>query len=227
MKKALKTISITAGILLATIFNSAAQSFEPTTTWPYIYPDFTQGKLVMTTGKTLTGQYNICLDGSTLHFIEGEMVKQASTLDIASVQIGTEIYVNAGGKMMKTVGKAEKGVVAVESIIDMAKLNETGGAYGSSSSSNATTALSSLEGIGGRANMNHMELKNAKESGKVLPLITKYYLVFNGKTVPATKKDIDELEGVDKDALKNYYKSNKIKWRDPASLCSLIDYLVK
>lgn len=227
MKMTLKTISITVAMFLGVMSNSVAQSFEPTTSWPYIYPDFIQGQLIMTSGKTLTGLYNICLEGSTLHFIEGEMVKEASTLDIISVQIGNDIYVNAGGKIIKTVGKAEKGVVAVENIIDMAKLNETGGAYGSSSSTNATMSLSSLEGIGGRANMNHMELKNAKESGRVLPIITKYYLVFNGKSVPANKKDIDALEGIDKDALKSYYKSNKIKWRDPASLCSLIDFIAK
>lgn len=203
-----------------------AQSFEPTSTWPYVYEDFTSGKLMMTSGKTVDGNYNICLENNTVHFIEGELVKQAASMDVVSVQIGSDVYVNTNGKMLKVVAKSEKGLVVEENSIDMVKLNETGGAYGSSSSSNATTALSSLEGIGGtRTNMNHMELKNAKNDGKILPLIKKYYLVFGGKTVFASKKDVEGLDGVDKDALKGFLKKNKIKWRNPESLLTLVDFI--
>ena len=224
MKRILTIVTV-----IAVMFNClemTAQSFEPTTIWPYAYENFTPGKLMMTSGKTVDGIYNISLDNCTVHFIDGEIVKQAASLDVSSVQIGSDVYVNTNGKMLKVVAKSDKGLVVEENTIDVVKLNETGGAYGASSSSNATTALSSLEGIGGtRTNMNHMELKNANNDGKILPLIKKYYLVFGGKTVFANKKDVENLDGVDKDALKGFIKKNKIKWRNPDSLLTLVDFL--
>lgn len=215
-----------AALSLLAAPHSGAQNFEPTTTWPYVYEDFMPGKLVMTGGKVVEGEYNICLDNSSVHFIDGDLVKQASSVEVTSVQIGKDVYVNAYGKMMKVLQKSDKGVVAEGLSIDYAKLGETGGAYGSSSSSIATTALSSLEGIGGtRTNMNHMELKNAKTDGKTLALDKKYYLVFGGKCVYATKRDVQDMPGVDKAKLKAFLKANKIKWKDPVSLITLVDYL--
>jgi len=225
--KTLKFASAAIAALLSLGIQSAkAQNFEPTTTWPYAYEDFMPGKLVMNTGKVVEGSYNICLDNSSVHFIDGSLVKQASPVEVTSVQIGKDIYVNASGKMMKVLQKSDKGVVAEGVSIDYARLNETGGAYGSSSNSIATTSLSSLEGIGGtRSNMNHMELKNSKSDGKTLTLNKKYYLVFGGKCVYATKRDVQDMPGVDKDKLKAFLKSNKIKWKDPVSLIALVDYL--
>ncbi len=221
-----KAIAVLAACL--TGFGATAQDFEPTSTWPYIYEDFADGKLMMNTGKVVEGKYNICLSNSSVHFIEGDLVKQASAVEVTSVQIGQDIYVNAAGQMMKVVAKSDKGVVAEGCSIDLARLNETGGAYGSSSSSNATTALSSLEGIGGtRSNMNHMELKASKSDGKTLPLITKYYLVYGGKVIFAGKRDVEEGSGVDKAELKSFLKSNKIKWRKPESLIVLVNFLAE
>ncbi len=223
--KTLKTFIAAAFFALSATL-CAAQGFEPTTTWPYIYEDFMPGKLVMNTGKVVEGSYNICIDNGKVHFIDGDMVKQASAVEVTSVQIGNDIYINAAGKMMRVLQKSDKGVVAEDISIDYARLNETGGAYGSSSSSTATTALSSLEGIGGtRTNMNHMELKSSKESGKTLTLNKKYYLVFGGRSVVATKRDVQDMPGIDKAKLKSFLKSNKIKWKEPVSLIVLVDYL--
>lgn len=225
MKLSIKAIAAALIACLAGL-GAAAQSFEPTTTWPYAYEDFEDGRLLMNTGKLVDGKYNICLSDRSVHFIEGELVKQASSVDVSSVQIGQDIYVNAAGRMMKVVAKSDRGIVAEGVEIDLAKLNETGGAYGSSSSSNATTALSSLEGIGGtRTNMNHMELKAGKNEGKTLPLITRYYLFYDGNLVFAGKRDVEALPGVDKAELKAFLKSHKIKWRRPESLIVLVDFL--
>ncbi len=223
--KTLKTLIVAALFALSAVL-CAAQNFEPTTTWPYIYENFMPGKLVMNTGKVVEGKYNICIDDSRVHFIDGDMVKQASVVEVVSVQIGNDVYINAAGRMMKVLQKSDKGVVAEDISIDYARLNETGGAYGSSSSSIATTALSSLEGIGGtRTNMNHMELKSSKENGKTLTLNKKLYLVFGGRSVLATKRDVQDMPGIDKTKLKSFLKSNKIKWKEPVSLIVLVDYL--
>ena len=88
--KPLKSL-IAAALFALSATLCAAQGFEPTTTWPYIYGDFTAGKLVMNTGKVVEGKYNICIDDGRVHFIDGNLVKQASAVEVTSVQIGNDV----------------------------------------------------------------------------------------------------------------------------------------
>ena len=83
-----------------------------------------------------------------------------------------------------------------------------------------------MEGIGGsRANMNHMELKSSKEDGSVLPTTSKLYLVLPDKVIYATKKDVNEIYGIDKKAFSAFLKENKVSWKDPQDLLRVIDYI--
>ena len=127
---------------------------------------------------------------------------------------------------MKVLARSDNGFIAQEVLADFASLNSTGGAYGSSSNSVSTQALSSLEGIGGsRTNMNHMELKNSKSDGALLPVTTKVYLVMPDKVLFAAKKDVNEIDGVDKKALSAFIKEKKIKWKNPQDLLVLLDFI--
>lgn len=212
--------------LMAGAAVSSAQDHEPTTTWPYLYPDFMEGELHMPGGVNKSGLYNVCIAQGTLHFIDGPLVKEALSSEVFSVRIGEDCHANVGGRIMRVLAKSDNGFVAEDLSIDVASLNATGGAYGSSSNSVSTRALSSLEGIGGTsANMNHMDLKNSKNDGKVLPLIKKTYLVLPNRIIYATKKDVLAAEGVDKARTNAFLKENKIKWKDPQSLILLVDYL--
>lgn len=214
--------------LMLSAFGASAQDSEPTTTWPYLYPDFQAGELKKHAGAPVEGSFNIHVLESRLHFIENGMIREALVTEVFSVRIGQDYYANVGGRMMKVLASSDNGFVAEEVLVDIAKLNSTGGAYGSSSNSIATQALSSLEGIGGtRSNMNHMELKNAKSEGSVLPVITKKYLVLPGRIVYAAKKDVLQMDGVDKDAFNAFAKENKIKWKNPQDLLKVLDYVSK
>ncbi len=217
-------------LLLAVVMLMSATSLfaqnEPTTTWPYLYPDFTEGELQMTQGSPKAGKYNVHLFESTLHFIDGDLIREAASFEVFSVRIGNDYYANVGGRIMKVLAKSEKGFVAQEALVDVAQLNNTGGAYGSSSNSISTQALSSLEGIGGtRSNMNHMELKRSKNDGEILPLNVKIYLVIPGYHIYAAKKDVSELHGVDKKELNAFLKETQVRWKDPQSLLPLVDYI--
>lgn len=203
-----------------------AQDYEPTSSWPYIYGEFTDGMLMQPDGKERPGKYNIHILEGRLHFIDGDMVCEANPDDIRFVRIGNDVYANVTGTMMKIMAESGNGMVTMETLVDMAGLNATGGAYGSSSNSVATTALSSLEGIGGtRSNMNHMELRNSKDSGKTLPVVTKFYLVYGSNAVYATKRDVLAVDGVSKDGLTKFCKENRIKWKDPESLIKVLDFI--
>ena len=204
----------------------SAQDSEPTTTWPYIYPDFLSGELKQLTGAPIQGAFNIHVLESRLHFIEDGMIREVQPSEVLSVKVGEDYFASVSNRMMKVVAKSDRGFVAEEVLVDIARLNTTGGAYGSSSNSIATQALSSIEGIGGtRTNMNHMELKNAKKDGSPLPVIVKKYLVFPGYVVYATKSDVSRLVGIDKEELNMFLKENKIKWKDEHSLIKVLDFV--
>ena len=205
-----------------------AQNSEPTTTWPYIYPEFQSGELKKITGAPIQGTFNIHVLESRLHFIENGMIREMLPSEILSLRAGDDYFASVSGKMMKVLAKSDHGFVAEEVLVDVARLNATGGAYGSSSNSISTQALSSIEGIGGtRTNMNHMELKNAKSDGSVLPVIVKRYLVFPGYVVYATKTDVSRLAGIDKDEMNLFIKENKIKWKEEQSLIKVLDFVAK
>ena len=222
----MKRYIITVLAFMLSLAGLSAQGSEPTTTWPYLYSDFQSGELKKLTGAPIQGMFNIHVLESRLHFIEAGMIKEVKPTEILSVKAGEDTFASVSGKMMKVLAKSDYGFVAEEVVVDVAKLNATGGAYGSSSNSIATQALSSLEGIGGtRTNMNHMELKNAKDEGTVLPVIVKKYLVFPGYVVYATKNDVTRLVGIDKDELNIFLKENKIKWKDEQSLLKVLDFV--
>lgn len=213
-------------MLILSLGCMSAQNHKPTTTWPYLYADFQPGELKKITGAPIEGSYNIHIHLGTLHFIEDGFIREVSSSEIFSVKIGMDYYASVGGTMMKVLARSDNGFIAQETLADIAALNSTGGAYGSSSNSISTQALSSLEGIGGsRSNMNHMELKNSKDDGQVLPVKDKLYLVMDHAVVFAAKKDVTELYGVDKKAVNAFIKENQIKWKDPQSLIVLLDYL--
>lgn len=207
---------------------ASAQRYAPTTTWPYLYPDFTQGELLTQDGKSIKTELNVHVLRATLHYIDGDFIKELAPGTIFSASIGGDTYINAGGRMMKVLARNDNGYVAECSEVDIVKLNSTDAAYGSSSTTLGTMSLSSLEGIGATnssTNINHMELKNSKENGKTLPLITKKYIFVNRMCIYATKRDV--LEVVEPAGFKAFLKANKVKWNDPQSLLSVVDYLAE
>lgn len=224
----MKRYIFTVLALMLSLGGLYAQNSEPTTTWPYIYPEFQSGELKKITGAPIQGTFNIHVLESRLHFIENGMIREMLPSEILSLRAGDDYFASVSGKMMKVLAKSDHGFVAEEVLVDVARLNATGGAYGSSSNSISTQALSSIEGIGGtRTNMNHMELKNAKSDGSVLPVIVKRYLVFPGYVVYATKTDVSRLAGIDKDEMNLFIKENKIKWKDEQSLIKVLDFVAQ
>lgn len=202
--------------------------YVPTTSWPYVYDEFQDGSLIWNGGKEKGGKYNINLADKKLHFIEGAYIKAADMVDVLTVRIGQDVYQNAAGEMLKVLSKSEKSLVLEAREIDYAALNETGGAYGSSSTTIGTTALSSLEGIGATnasANINHMELKMNKESGKALTLISQKFLFVKGQKIKASKRDFMDVPGLDKEAAKQFLKEQKIKWNKVQDIQKVGDFL--
>lgn len=214
-------------VIIVLLCSISAYSQECTTTWPYIYPEFRDAAIYTTDGKKLPSKVNVHVRKSTLHYLEGDRIKEAKSEDILLVTIGDDQYMCVNGQLMKVLGSDKTGFVATLILADFTKLTEPGGAYGSSSNSSATRKLTSLE-TDNAAKMNHMELWNNKDNGVTLHLNYQYYIVTNGTIYEATRKGIgSKLSKADNEKFKTFLKGNKIEWKNPESLLKLLDFLNK
>lgn len=221
----MKKIIILTLVVIVTAINSWSQ--ECTTMWPYVYNEFQEGTLYMVGGKQYTHQFNVHVKDSRLHYVEKGIIKETRSEDIVLVKIGSDIYMNVEGRVMKVIGSDERGFVATLILGDFDKLNSSSGAYGGSSNSSATTKLSSVA-IGGITIVNHMELREGRENGQTLPLVYKYYIVTKGKVYAATKRGISsQLTDSEAAEFKAFLKNHKIKWNDPQSLMTILDFFNK
>ena len=216
---------ITFLLSLLLLAGSAFAQYEPTSTWPYIYKDFIDGEIQLNIGSPKKAKLNIHVSKARLHFIDDAYICEANMIDVLSVRIGSDFYTNAGGKMMKVLAQSDLSLVVEENIVDPVRLNATGGAYGSSSSTLSTTALSAVEQttVGGRTELTR--LATSKEDGQVLPLLKKKYILLKGWVIYASRKDVLETFPEHKESIVDFVKKNKIKWNDPQSLLLLGDYL--
>lgn len=210
-------ISLISGMMMVSAQN-------PTTTWPYIFQDFSQTQVYLKSGGKLNYLANVHLQGSKLHYVKDGSVIEASMSDILLVEINSRRFMNINNSLMEIITEGERGFVAKKVEPDFSKLNETGGAYGASSNTTSTRALTSLEGVGSVTS--HMMQRSDKESGKVIPLKHEYYIVANGGVYPGQKKLFEKLLPLDKQSeYKLFIKSNKIKWHNPDDLLKLVEIL--
>lgn len=213
-------------LLFFTIIYTGLNAQNCTTMWPYLYPDFQEGTIYFVNGQQSVQKVNIHVIKSTLHFLDQNDIKEAITKDVILVEIGNNVFYSKNGQMMKVLKSNDKGFVALVQEGDLESvLNEGTAAYGASSNSSAVKKLSSID-IGGKTIINHMEIKQNKDSGKELPLIDKYYIATKANVYPAIKSSLEEaLPPAKKAELKPFLKKNKIQWKNPESLILLIDFI--
>lgn len=221
MKSFMKRLIILAGLLAGI----AAAAQTPSSTWPYLYDNFTPGVIYMDGGAKSEVLMNVQVRHDKLHFIDKDIIKEANLSNVIAVTIGKDNYIPFNGEMRKIVAQNDNGVVAVSLLGDFAALQETGGGYGASSESASTRKLSSVE-VDGQVNQNHMLILQEKENGADLNIITTYYIIKGGSCIKATRKDIEaSLSDAAKANWKTWLKTNKIKWKDPESLLKVVDFL--
>lgn len=215
-------IMILACLMAATAF---AQG-EIYTSWPYYYSDFQEGTILLTGGRRHTRPLNVHLLEGKIHFVdEGGIIREADNGKMINAQIGDDIYKRVDGRLMQAIpGPDDSHFIAVSRTADLQALNETGGAYGVSSTSSSTRKLSSLE-TSQVINTHHMDILQHKEDGTRLDIKTEYYIVRGHECVKATKRDINKsLDKEGKARFKAFLKDHKINWKDPESLKQLFEF---
>ncbi len=214
---------LTAAFLLLAALSVRAQDYS--TAWPYLYPSFTDGTIILMDGTKFQQPLNIHILRSALHYIDDGVVKEAILNDVLTAQIGEDRYMNVGGQMMKVVAGEGDCFVAKLSLGDFQRLMQGSGAYGTSAVNDATRKLTSLD-IAGQPNQNHMEMWESRHGGERVNLVDKLYVVTPGHIYEANRRSVEStLDDAQKAAFKQWLKSHKIKWNDPESLLTLTEFL--
>ena len=72
----------------------------------------------------------------------------------------------------------------------------------------------------------YADLLAMKDDAEILPIRQDLYIVMRQELIPADKKSVADLEGVDKKAFKAFLKAERIKWDEPEDLVKVMDYIV-
>lgn len=223
MKKWLLT-----GIVLLAFLPLGAQQFRPRETWPFLYEDFKDGVVCSDTGdQILEAKLNISVISQKLLFLKEDTIMEADMARIFSAKIGKDIYVNVEGKMYKVLAESAGGAAVRAYSLDIDQMNKSDIGYGVSSSL-ASTQQVSAAALDSNEGTNVNQAMASRDGGKVLPVAEKTYILYcKVRLVPALKREVTAIPGLDKDAVKVFFKENKIKWTQPESLTLVADFLTE
>ena len=216
-----------AGTLMAV----AAFAQEPTTNWPYLYPEFKEGELNVRS-KTEKALFNIHLDLGALHYVEDGRIKEANILNATTLVIGNDVFRNVAGKMLKVLARAQGGYIVEETRATYSAVVRNDGAYGTTALNSTTTKTflyneNAINQYNGYLMTDvYKDLLAMKDDSEKLPFRKSLYMVIGMEQVPAERKAVTSLEGLDRKALKAFLKSEKIDWNELADLVKVMDYII-
>lgn len=222
-----KFLFMCAGTLMAV----AAFAQEPTTNWPYLYPEFKEGELNVRS-KTEKALFNIHLDLGALHYVEDGRIKEANILNATTLVIGNDVFRNVAGKMLKVLARAQGGYIVEETRATYSAVVRNDGAYGTTALNSTTTKTflyneNAINQYNGYLMTDvYKDLLAMKDDSEKLPFRKSLYMVIGMEQVPAERKAVTSLEGLDRKALKAFLKSEKIDWNELADLVKVMDYII-
>lgn len=207
--------------MLVALCSINAQEYNPTDTWPFLYLDFQPGMTRAKSGATLTeARFNITVnDGRLVYVGKDDVIMQLDMNEVYTARVGEDVYVNILGKMYKLLSELDCGAVVEGVEVDVDEMNKVEIGYGVSSSSASANNVSVI--MDGRFNLINKSLQQAvdeKSQGNVVPIMTTQYIVVNGILIPASRQTISSYPGVDKKEANDFFKKEKIKWKEVSSL---------
>ena len=205
-----------------------AQKYEPRDTWPFVYENFTDGSLYSSTGDVLlSARMNVSVLNQKLYYLKGETIMEADMVRLYAAKIGPaeDLYVNVGAKMYRVLAESDGGAALQADILDVERYNKASIGYGVTSYTASTQNLSGLA-MESSAGVNINTAMASREGGEPLPILEKKYILYGqGRMVPALKREVMDIPDLDKQAAKEFFKENKIKWNQAASLTQVADFL--
>jgi len=224
----LKKILAISLLLFTGIFTTFAQEYQPKDTWPFVYDEFLQGSTRIRNSEVLSeGKFNVSVnDGSLLYISPEETIMKADMQNVRAAMIGDDTYMNIGGRMFRLLSELDLGCVVMSTEINEDALGKVSIGYGISSATGSAEKIHLIQD--GQSNMysKHVDkIVSSKEAGTVIPVKEVRYLYVKRNLVPATKQEVTNFPGVDKNEAKKFFKQEDIKWKDTASLEKVVIFL--
>ena len=205
-----------------------AQKYEPRDSWPFVYENFTDGALYSSAGDVLlSAKMNVSVLNQKLYYLKGETIMEADMVRLYAAKIGPaqDVYVNVGAKMYRVLAESDGGAALQADILDAERYNKASIGYGVTSYTASTQNVSGLA-MESSAGVNINTAMASREGGEPLPILQKKYILYGqGRMVPALKREVMDIPDLDKQAAKEFFKENKIKWNQAASLTQVADFL--
>ena len=223
---AISKITAALALLLAGALACQAQRYQPKDTWPYLYSDFQNGLVYTSAGVQIQeAMMNVTVEGK-LHYVKDEKILAVDMKNVYTVRIGNDVYVNAGGKLMKVLAENDNGAVVLETAVDYDQMSKADIGYGVKSATASTQNITTLTGyMSAMVDMALSTVMDQKASGSVIATKEKTYLRVGVGLTPASKRALLESPYVDKSAAKAFLKSEKIDWKNPKSLLKVVDFI--
>ncbi len=204
------------------------QNYKPRETWPFLYESFQPGVSRSLDGTLTTDiLFNVAVQDGALMFVgEDEMIMRADMSRIYTARIGDDTFVNVMGCLYKVLSEVGGCALVLGTEINVDELNKVNIGYGISSSTASAQGLVNI--LGGRFDVGGVSFAQSEQnklSGKELPVKETFYFRIGMQLVPANRSEVLKTPGVDKKAANAFFKQEKIKWRDPASLEKVLAFL--
>lgn len=215
---------------------SQNKKYKPLTSWPFVYEDFQPGRITTYQGAAIEyDQLNISLINGKPLFIKDGKIMEPDSKTIALLVIGEDSYISSNGMLLKVLKNTLKSAVVQMEIVDTEAMNKTNIGYGKSSlasTQNVSASALALETdvmnagvIDGFNNKGIDTMKQDRNSGETLVTSRSIGIYYKGMFVPATRYDVLNIFGIDKDAVKDFIKTEKIKFNKVDDLAKLVDFL--
>jgi len=211
----------------------------PTTTWPYLFPEFQEGVVHLKDKAAVTQKVNIHVFKGALHYLDGNgVVREYIMLEVLSVEVGEDKYVNQDGTMLKVLAEDATGCVAEENLGDIevpkklhAARNPTidnraqSGAFETTAQQQAAVKVSVFE-LANTVGSSEKSVKAVSDKGREIEMLKKNYVIVDSTAVVATKKGLADWVPAERQAdWKAWQKENKVKWNDPQSLLTIASFI--
>lgn len=223
MKKAI--FALLGALMLLPAFS---QDYEPRETWPFLYEEFQPGAARTRDGSLITeARFNVAVhDGSLMFVGQDDVIMRADMSRVYTAKVGEDVFVNLGGRMYKLLSELDCGTIIRGTEIDIDKQNTVKIGYGISSSTASAMGITPLlDGRFDTANKKLQQTELDKMRGEVLPVKETVYLRFGLNLVPASRQEVLNIPGIDKKAANAFFKQEKIKWNDTASLEKVLSFI--
>lgn len=214
--------------LLAAGLSVKAEDYVPRTTWPYIYKDFVPGKILTWKGTVLKyDKLNINLVDGRVHYVQDGVVMQADLSSVRMLLVGDDAYILVEGRMDRILKETDNGAVLLRTTIDVDQMNKADIGYGKSSLASTSGLAAFALGTNTEFSINRSldEVAKGRDEGDALALREVTGLYFKNSFVPATRTDVLKIHGIDKNAVKQFIKKEKIKFGKVDDLARLLEYM--